>query len=226
MNTTIVTIIIIIITILVIKYIANYNQEDFTNDEAIQNVASLYNQAKLSVTDFTSTGVSTLNTVKANNLTVPIVNSTTLTNTGVATLGTVNANAITAPTLNATTLNVANGASINGQTNLISLNVGYNVAAGTDISAGGNLSVAKDSSLNNVNVKGRMIFPTKDNVAGSGSYLQVYAAANDANDCLNKCLANPASTCASFRKSDKMCHCWGVPGYSGSDNNWTTTLFI
>jgi competence protein ComGC len=67
MDSTLKTIIIMIIILLIILCIVNYKkQENFTNDEAIQNVASLYNQAKLSVTDLTSTGISTLNTVNAN----------------------------------------------------------------------------------------------------------------------------------------------------------------
>jgi competence protein ComGC len=67
MDLTLKTIIIIIIVLLIILCMINYKkQENFTNDEAIQNVASLYNQAKLSVTDLTSTGISTLNTVNAN----------------------------------------------------------------------------------------------------------------------------------------------------------------
>jgi len=35
-------------------------QENFSSDEAVQNIASLYNQANLTVTNFTSTGNTTL----------------------------------------------------------------------------------------------------------------------------------------------------------------------
>jgi len=73
--------IVIIITLIVLliifwaqnKYII---YEDFSSDEAIQNMASLYNQSKLTVTDLISTGNTTVNgtlnttTLNTNNATV------------------------------------------------------------------------------------------------------------------------------------------------------------
>jgi hypothetical protein len=65
MNTPLTNIIVVIIIILIVIYIINkyVYTEHFTNDEAVQNIASLYNQAKFSVTDLTATGTSNLNTV-------------------------------------------------------------------------------------------------------------------------------------------------------------------
>ena len=45
--------------------------EGFSSDEAIQNVASLYNQSKLTVTDFDSTGNTILKNATIANLTTP-----------------------------------------------------------------------------------------------------------------------------------------------------------
>lgn len=54
-----------IITIIILFIYNNYQiEENFTNDEAVKNIASLYNQSKLAVTDFTSTGTANLNTAK------------------------------------------------------------------------------------------------------------------------------------------------------------------
>ena len=61
--------------------------EGFSSDEAIQNVASLYNQSKLTVTDFNSTGNAVLGNTTITNLTVP-----TLTTTNTTVSGTLNAN--------------------------------------------------------------------------------------------------------------------------------------
>ncbi len=65
MNITIINITVVIIAILIVIYIMNkcVSAEHFTNDEAVQNIASLYNQSKFAVTDLTSTGTSNLNTV-------------------------------------------------------------------------------------------------------------------------------------------------------------------
>lgn len=146
MNTTIITITIIIIAILIIKYIANYEQENFTNDEAVQNIASLYNQAKLSVTDFTSTGTSTLNTV----------NATNLVSNGIVNRGNTNTE----------TLNVQNGAGINGLTSLVATKVQFSVDAGTDVNVGNNLTVGKMASLNNAVVNGNLQVNGKITVNG------------------------------------------------------------
>jgi hypothetical protein len=218
----------LIIITLIIKYITTYNQEDFTNDESVQNVASLYNQAKLTVTDFTSTGTSTLNTVNATTTnTTTLVSTNGATINGVSTINDIRTNGITNKGNTTTdTIGDVNGGFINGLTQLNSVKVGNNIDVGTDINVGKNLTVGGNASLNNANVKGRIIFPTKDGVSGPGGTLGVYVSATDANDCLNKCLANQSVTCSSFRKSDKMCHGWGIAGYGANDPNWSTTLFF
>ena len=71
MNNTTNSLLIIAIIFVVIMLTYNcteyytQNNESFTNDEAIQNIASLYNQAQLSVTNFTSTGKGTFNDLNA-----------------------------------------------------------------------------------------------------------------------------------------------------------------
>ena len=54
--------------------------EGFSSDEAVQNIASLYNQAKMTVTDFTSTGTSTLNNMNiSGKASVPTISSNNIT---------------------------------------------------------------------------------------------------------------------------------------------------
>lgn len=101
----------IIIMVLIVIYIFTDKYEGFTNDEAIQNVASLYNQAKLSVTDFTSTGTATLNNVNVAN--VANLNGQTNLNSVWVT------KKLTATDiLVGNVLTVGNGATITGPTNL------------------------------------------------------------------------------------------------------------
>jgi len=76
MNYNLVIIVVLVINLLALSWIIyqNYNKnlqvlkEGFSSDEAIQNIASLYNQGKLEVTDFTSTGTATLGTANITNV--------------------------------------------------------------------------------------------------------------------------------------------------------------
>ncbi len=91
----------IIIVIIAIFCIFNKQElyENFTNDEAIQNVASLYNSGLATVTNLTATGTGTIT-----NLVAPTGNITNLT-----------ANNLTSPTANITNLTASN-------TNITNLN--------------------------------------------------------------------------------------------------------
>jgi hypothetical protein len=145
MNITL-TIIAIITIIIIIVYILNGNCETeyFTNDEAVQNIASLYNQAKFAVTDLTSTGTSTLNTANVNGL-LTANNGATI--NGNSTINSIKTNGIAVNgATSTTTLNVANGATINGSTTINSLTTGYNANIGTDLNVKGNTTLT--GSLN------------------------------------------------------------------------------
>lgn len=125
MDTTSITIIVIIAIAVIIIYMQNSSGvESFTSDEAIQNIASVYNQSKFIVTDLTATGAANVNgkLVVGNGIT---------TNNGLTVTGATNTN----------TLMVGNGATINGLTTLNALKTGY----GADI--GKNLNVAGNTNL-------------------------------------------------------------------------------
>jgi len=69
---------------IILKMLCDTTQlEHLTNDEAVKNIASLYNQGKLSVTDFNSTGTGTFNNITAtNSANLANLNATGKTNMG------------------------------------------------------------------------------------------------------------------------------------------------
>ena len=68
MDPIIIVLIIVIIIILIYSYPTSH--ENFTNDEAIQNVASLYNSGMATVTNLNATGVATLPNLNAGNINI------------------------------------------------------------------------------------------------------------------------------------------------------------
>lgn len=79
----IIAILIIYIVFIVIKHTDTYYEKFELNNEAIQNISSLVQNGKLTVTNLEATGNVTANNVwtnvcKLNNVTVPTFNSTTL----------------------------------------------------------------------------------------------------------------------------------------------------
>jgi hypothetical protein len=64
-------IIIIVIVILIITlYLISSNTEYFTNDEAVKNIASVYNQANMTVTNFNATGNANFNTTNTTGMAI------------------------------------------------------------------------------------------------------------------------------------------------------------
>lgn len=86
MNIIIALIFVILLIFITCKCISD-NTEDFSNNEAIQNLADVYNEAKLTVTDFVSTGASTLNTATVKNLSSPVGKIDSLTSSGITVNG-------------------------------------------------------------------------------------------------------------------------------------------
>ncbi len=153
-NITLINIIILIVVILVVFYVINkcVNIEHFTNDEAVQNIASLYNQSKFAVTDLTSTGTATLNTLNVNGNAqfkngsfFPytdgnnyITSPNNILRGGITSVqGNLNVSGAT----NTNTLAVANGATINGNTTINALTTGYSANIGTDLNVKGNTTL-------------------------------------------------------------------------------------
>ncbi len=148
MNINLITIITAIVVFAITLYVINQSRmiENFTNDEAVQNIASLYNQSKFAVTDLTATGLSTLNNANINGILNIGGNGANI--NGTSTINVIKTNGITVNGLtNTTTLGVANGANINGLTNINSLTTGYNANIGTDVNVGNNLNVKGNTTL-------------------------------------------------------------------------------
>jgi len=66
----IIIIVLIVVIIIVLIYSYPESHENFTNDEAIQNVASLYNSGMATVTNLNATGVATLSNLNAGNINI------------------------------------------------------------------------------------------------------------------------------------------------------------
>ena len=94
MNIIAIAILILIILLICLAQNKYIIYEDFSSDEAVQNISSLYNQSKLTVTDFTSTGKSALGTTTINNLTAPTISATNATINNTLTANVANINGI------------------------------------------------------------------------------------------------------------------------------------
>lgn len=123
MDIVIITILLLIILIIFIICLIKYGYviyEGFSSDEAIQNVASLYNQSSLTVGNFTSTGTTTLGNATVNNLNATAGTIGTATSTNQTVNGTLNANVanvgggLTANSANVTGALSANSATLGG----------------------------------------------------------------------------------------------------------------
>lgn len=120
MNCAIIAILILILICLFLltpKYNRNMT-EGFSSDEAVQNIASLYNQAKLTVTNFVSTGTSALSTANIGtlNATTSVANAMTVNTTLKTNALTTGTMAAGTSTLGTTTINGT--ATVNGTTNV------------------------------------------------------------------------------------------------------------
>lgn len=122
----------ILILILICLFLLHNQKatEHFSSDEAVQNIASLYNQAKLTVTDFVSTGTGTLNNINIS---------------GKASLPTITSNNITASAaIKGDSLTAATGA-ITGDLKAGSLTAGASSLGATNMAGNskitGNLTV-------------------------------------------------------------------------------------
>lgn len=225
--------------------------EKFTNDEAVKNVASLYNQAKLSVTDFTSTGNATLNNTTSNNATI-----TNLTSTNATINGTLTANAIVAkgnsagntafpgtdgsnyisgnanvlrggPTiiqgdLTSSNTTTANILNVNGTTTLKGATTAQNLTTQGDLTVNGTTT-----TKGNVVHSGRNKFRIFRNAEpGAGWDLANYPSSN-IEDCITKCNTNqPNALSAVFYKNNSQCYCKGLISIGNPKNTNTDTAFF
>lgn len=135
MNVIFIILLLAIIAIIVAKkFISDYKIEGMTADEAVKNVASLYNTTKLTITDLTSTGNTSLN------------NATVTTGTiNAATIPTLNSTTGTITNLNATKGNITGGLTVKSGLNADTGTIGTTTLGSTTIN--GNLNVTGTSNL-------------------------------------------------------------------------------
>lgn len=116
-STVKVFIIVAIVVLLLLYFYSNTTpstNEGFTNDEAIRNIASIYNTGTMTVTNSNVTNALTVQTATIKGA-LGVSGATNL--LGGLTANTAQINALTAPTANITTLGVTGAANINGISN-------------------------------------------------------------------------------------------------------------
>ena len=242
MNNITIAILILIISLICLvqnKYII---YEDFSSDEAVQNISSLYNQAKLTVTDFVSTGNATVNGILTTNALYSRGNS----GGGTHFPYTDNNNYITSnnnilrggPTTIQGNLQVDNAATISGDLNvgatiksagrmhiapgeLLYLLPTSGVVVGKEWGGTGNLSIQGDTTLN-----GKTTFRALRNVYSPGDLGEI-SNASSIEDCSAKCQqSKPSSIGATYLKTQSRCWCKNTIQTGNPDNQWDTAFFI
>lgn len=234
----ILTIVIIVVMLVQTHCNRNHNQtrEKYTDvnisNEALANIASVYNGETLTANNITSSG-----NVNANNLTATNLTATNLTATNSTTSGNTNANIINANNVNTKNFIGADIKLSKGWT-------GY-TDSGTDKSEISNdtgsyktLMVVGNKSndpngprrvgiWDELDVNGKTKFRVMDNVqAADGWDIGSSTTVADFNTCANTCYGKNV-LCATFRKHDKQCWCKKIIGIQNENNNdWTTAFFV
>ena len=223
---------IIIITVLICFFIFRYTStnealtvEGLTSDEAIKNIASIYNTDKMSVTNLNVTGESTVN--KSTISTLNVTGDTTLNNVQTGKLQLGNKWSLT-----------GTGKDISGYDDDWLRFLGPNgqyyggIAVGKiwDVSVGGQLSnviSGIQGSIGNLsrtvnNVRCADGWDVSDDVQTSGM-----------SDCVNRCRNSPnrapagSALCAQLRKNDNRCWCKSILAFQpGTDNNFQAQLLL
>lgn len=135
MNIIFIIVLLAIIAIIISKKVMfDYKIEGMTADEAVKNIASLYNTTKLTITDLTSTGTATLNNATVTNGTI-----------NTATIPTLNSTTGTITNLNATKGNITGGLTVKSGLNADTGTIGTTTLGSTTIN--GNLNVSGTSNL-------------------------------------------------------------------------------
>lgn len=210
-------IIVLLIVSMILLFLTTHQineTENFSSDEAIQNVASLYNQGDMTVTNFKSTGTGAFNNLTAS---------------GTGTFG----------NLTASGTGTFNNLTATGATNISNLNATSGTATLSGLTVNGNgtvgnLAVTGSATVNgNLNIGGRTIFRTIANaVPQNGWDIVQYSPSNgnvhDQPSCVNACLNNSTALQASWNHCDSTCYCKATPSLNGNgiDSCWTTTIMI
>jgi len=231
-------IIIIIVILLIFLYVKN-DVENFTNDEAIQNVASLYNSSMATVTNLKATGNVTVDGgLTAGNYVYTKGNATGGTHfpwTDGNNYITSNNNILRGgPTTVQGDLNVSGGISAGNYLHTDSVNVTGNTNIGsltTHGTATMNADINSNATTNlkgNVNIGGKTKFRTMNGIRiedGWSSYSQ--GGVPNINECANICMTKNDALGALYLRSNGTCWCKQTTRlYGGSQPDYDTVLFI
>jgi hypothetical protein len=203
--------IIIIIMILLMFLYVNNDVEAFTNDEAVQNLASLYNASNFVVTNANITSALTANTANIARLTAPVATINNLT-APVATITN-----LTAPTATITNLTAPTATITNLTAPTANIN---NLTAPT--------ANINNLTTPNLNVSGTAKFKVRSGVQPINDWdVGGTLSAVNVNDCANKCNAFPSALLAGFTKHDNKCYCkTKLALYNYPNTLWDTVIFF
>lgn len=251
---TIYLIVLLLLATLLIWYILNYDcsrcvrKEGFDANEAIADVASLYNTANMKITNLTTTG-----TLNAQDITTPKINATNVTSQDVQ-ANTATIQNLVAPSLNSPLAVTGSLTSTELVAGGIKLSDGLSGYGGTkehsEISnqASGNgdrglMLMGNTASpdnrrkvvvyddlkvIGNTNIVGKTKFRIMDGVKATTQF-DIYSDgidSTDITDCINKCSVHKDAICCDFDRSTNKCYCKKAMILDSSDNNHTTAFMI
>ncbi|MFW9949793.1 MAG: hypothetical protein ACFFKA_06675 [Candidatus Thorarchaeota archaeon] len=193
--------------------------EGLTNDEAVQNIASLYNQGKMSVTNLdvtNNTNTKDLNVSGAVKIGDKLYVAGATDQAGSYYPGAINIPA-------AATIASQGRMHIMGPELLYLLNKD-GVIVGKAWGGNGNLHVEGRLSGPTIDSKTDKVDQRFDNMHCSGWDLHKFKSTGEA-DCVAGCKGVHGALSCLYKKSDKGCWCKSIRATGGRDSNYVTTIF-
>lgn len=235
---------IVIVTLMILRADCPNNvqsEENYANanlsNEALGDIASIYNNGTLTATNITSTGTLTSNNLTATNATMTNATATSLVGGGIK----------LSNKWSSYPDNAADRAEISNDTSsyktLMIVGNKSNDSKGPrrvgiwdDLTMNGNMTTTGNMTVNgDTNVKGnlsmagngRIRLRQYDNVQAINGWDLADFTATSVDDCNNKCFTNyPKAITALWRKNDKHCWCKDNFGFERRENNFTTTISL
>lgn len=221
-STSVLTIIIILSIIVIILFSErSYAHENFTNDEALQNIASLYNSGLATVTNLNAT----------TSIKTPQLNSDGRLNvSGNGKLYLLNKNGVVISKDDGGNgnLSVQGDANVAGTSTTNQL-MANKITAHSDILTN-RITSNVDISTGDLNVRGRAIFRNIPGVAAVGGW-DVNRPGDGTTTNITACAQwcrnnNQNAVSAGYYKPNKSCYCKNLAATGSIDPNWDMALFF
>ena len=211
--------------ILIIFLMKNdYISEGFSSDEAVQNVASLYNTGMATVTNLRATKDINVDGILTSN---HIRNPGRMHLSGDELLYLLNKNGVIIGKEwgGNGNLSVQGDCSVAGTATVNQL-MANKITAHSDILTN-RIQSNVDISTGNLNVSGRAKFRTMAGVRAADGWDISQPRASDINSCINACLPIPTALTAMWQRNNNTCYCKSnTQLYPNKDNNYDTAIII